>query len=79
MSASRMGFNLLSKAGLENFRFCRKHKDYRIDWKYVWEDTIGPVVCRMLGHRPYNSGTQNHIEWACLRCHQYIKESSHAE
>lgn len=71
MSGSRMGFNLWHKQGRKNLLFvCRCY--HSIDWRLIFEDTFYPIICKFIGHKVYNAGTNSYIEWACERCHRYL-------
>ena len=37
-----------------------------------WDDTFGPLVCRVVGHNPYKPEPETCNEVACKRCHQYV-------
>lgn len=70
MGCSRMGFDLLTKIGRDNFRSVRKRGHTPPE---VWRDTLGPLLCKIIGHKPYNSAmTHESPEWACRRCCKYI-------
>lgn len=74
MGCSRMGFNLVSKAGRRNLRTVLRHrKVYLLSWRLIFEDTFMPLVCFWLGHKEYNPDPHNTpLEFACRRCHQYL-------
>ena len=40
--------------------------------KLWWEDTFGPLVCKVVGHDPYLTDEINCNEIACKRCHTFI-------
>ena len=71
MGASRMGFNLLQKRGRENFIYVweRRHGAYKLDWQLVFEDTVMPLVCKVVGHSKYFPDPNVP---ACKRCHNYL-------
>lgn len=69
MSACRMGYDLMTKQGRKNF------KESIFRWHrlppYVWGDTIGPIVCKIMScHDLY----LNEDVYACRRCHRFISE-----
>ena len=77
MGACRMGFNLMTKMGRQNFAETVRRKAYCIQWRLTIEDTLGPLVCRALGHRPYNTAMSHEPpEMACHRCHQWLPQSA---
>ena len=69
MGCSRMGYDLLSKQGIKNF-MSRKRVDYRL----VFEDTIMPLICKIVGHVEYHDDLMHDPgQTACRRCHHFIK------
>lgn len=75
MGASRMS---------ENIFLCFKKYNGKRDWKRFWylirhfnkttfDDTFMPIVCKIKGHNAYHPDLNNLQEWACKRCHNYIK------
>ncbi len=68
MGACREGFNLLNKFQRANF-FSKKHKP----WALMFHDTFWPLVCRVIGHKPYRPDKiLEPKEWACKRCHTFL-------
>ena len=61
------------------------------DFKRVWcciknfdrityDDTFMPLVCKLKGHKPYQPDAKYEPnEWACKRCHRYIKYNPRKE
>lgn len=42
--------------------------------KTTYEDTFMPIVCKIKGHKAYLPDAGNEPnDWACKRCHRYIK------
>ena len=76
-----MGFDLLTPQGRSNFRqqaqSARRCGAYAYpSARLVLGDTLLPLVCAVVGHRPYDSDRNGHwSELACLRCHHYIGKS----
>jgi hypothetical protein len=68
MGASRETHNIFYYIKNKNFKrawYWIKHFD-----KLTYEDTFMPIVCKIRGHKPYQLDVD---EWACKRCHRYIK------
>ena len=71
----------------QNIFYFIKNKNYKRVWylikhfdKTTYEDTIGPIICKMKGHIAYQPDTDyNPNEWACKRCHRYIKYNPRLE
>lgn len=57
-----------------------KNKNYKRAWylikkfnKTTYEDTFGPIICKIRGHKPYQPDAQYEPnEWACKRCNKWI-------
>lgn len=64
---SREGYNLFTKYGRHAFwRDLTKYKTFN---HYVWQDTICPIICKIIGHKQYLTDDD---EKACKRCSQYL-------
>lgn len=64
----------------QNIFYYIKNKNFSQAWslikhldKLTYEDTFMPIFCKFIGHKPYLPDNDNPKEWACKRCHQYIK------
>lgn len=64
----------------QNIFYHLKNKNVKRVWyliihfnKLTYEDTFMPIFCKFIGHKPYLPDNDNPKEWACKRCHQYIK------
>jgi hypothetical protein len=72
---------------LQNIFLMIKYKEYHRAWHFIknfnkttYEDTFMPYVCKIKGHKPYQTDKENEPnEWACKRCHRYIKYNSRKE
>ena len=81
MGCSRQSLDLfalwrMSKENPESKEFFRKAfwKALRNPTKLMFEDTFMHYICKIVGHKRYNSALANEKpEWACKRCHRYIK------
>ena len=68
MSCCREGFNLFDKDQRDNF-FSKKYKP----WGLMFIDTFMPLVCKVIGHKPYNAALFNEKEEiACKRCSRWL-------
>ena len=64
-----------------------KDKNYSRAWYFIkhfdkttYEDSFMPTVCKCFGHKPYQPDAQwEPEEWACKRCHRYIKYNPRKE
>lgn len=75
MGASRQSqdiFKMLKKRNYSGAWYFIKHFN-----KLTYEDTFMPIVCKIKGHKPYEADEPN--EWACKRCHTYIKYNPRLE
>ena len=75
----------------QNIFYYLKNKNYKSDWyftksmilkrdKTTYEDTFMPIVCKIKGHKPYQPDPSFEPEdWACKRCHRYIKYNPRLE
>jgi hypothetical protein len=72
MGAAREGFNLFRSAGRYHFSH-RRWGD--VPWRYVWLDTVMPLVCSVIGHVEYDCSDPGEVgtEFACRRCHQFTR------
>ncbi len=73
------------------FFYLKKNKyDGKRDFKMVWKliknfnkitfnDTFMPLVCKIKGHDAYQPDIHNNNEWACKKCHKYIKYNPRKE
>lgn len=60
--------------------FYIKNKKWKSAWYFIkhfnkttYEDTVMPIVCKIIGHKPYQPDSEFEPKvWACTRCHQYI-------
>ena len=69
MGAARQGYNLLTRMGWLNFRENR----WSVSRSYVVRDTLGPLLCKIAGHVPYQTDVVNDpSEWACHACSQFL-------
>lgn len=42
--------------------------------RITYEDTFMPIICKIFKHNPYQPEPEiDPTEWACKRCHRYIK------
>jgi len=65
----------------QNLIFIIKQKNWKRFWslikhfdKLTYDDTFMPYVCKIKGHKAYQPDPQYYpTEWACKRCHLYIK------
>lgn len=64
----------------QNIFYHLKNKNVKRVWyliihfnKLTYEDTFMPIFCKFIGHKPYLPDNDNPKEWACKRCHKYIK------
>jgi len=70
MGCSRESFNIFKVRGMKSA--CRYILRVKRLPDYIWSDSFMPFVCKVVGHKPYKP-EQREDEWACLRCHVYIK------
>jgi len=64
-----------------------KQKNYNQVWyllknynKTTHEDTFMPIVCKIIGHKPYQPDANfEPDEWACRRCHRFINYNPRKE
>jgi len=71
MGASRETHNIFYYIKNKNFKrawYWIKHFD-----KLTYEDTFMPIVCKIKGHKAYQPEPELDPDWACKRCHRYIK------
>jgi hypothetical protein len=67
--------------------FFIKIKNYKRVWyliknfdKVTYGDTFGPIICKIKGHNAYQPDKRYEPkEWACKRCHKYIKYNPRLE
>ena len=64
----------------QNIFYLIKKKNYKRVWyliknfdKTTYDDTFGPIICKIFGHKPYHHESFDPDEWACKRCNRYIK------
>lgn len=70
MNTSREGFNLFNEHGRYHFFKYFPH----LNWNLVWKDTFCPIWCKIVGHDKYDcSDMEDGSEFACRRCHQYVR------
>ena len=76
MGTARKGFNLLHAGNLANVK-SKWRKGWHIPWRLVFEDTVYPLVCRVIGHNEYDCSDPGHAgeEFACRRCHQFTQHN----
>lgn len=67
------------------FFYLKKSKyDNKRNWNKIWylirhfnkltyEDTIMPIICKIKGHKAFLPDSWEPNEWACKRCHSYIR------
>lgn len=51
-------------------------RSWRNRWtrRLIFEDNVMPLVCAVVGHRPYNTSTiYEPPEHACARCHRWLR------
>ena len=71
MGSSRESQDIIRALKYENFkRFWYLIKNFN---RLTYDDTFMPLVCKILGHKPYQP-VINEPEWACRRCHRFIKK-----
>lgn len=75
MPAAREGFNLLNSGGRYHFRQRKRLRD--VPWRYVWKDTVMPLVCKRLGHIEYDAGDpgEKGMDFACRRCGLFTRST----
>lgn len=57
-----------------NWRALFRRRTWRYSRRLVFEDNLMPLVCAMVGHRPYNTSTiYEKPEHACQRCHSWLR------
>jgi len=67
--------------------FYIKKKDFKRMFYYIkhfnritYDDTFMPLLCKVIGHKPYQPDAKYEPdEWACRRCHRYIKYNPRKE
>lgn len=70
MGSSREGYNLFNKYGRRVL--FRNLLRGRVDWHYVWTDTFGRYICRVIGHSKTFETDDIPPKKCCLRCFRYI-------
>lgn len=71
----------------QNIFYFLKNKNYKRVWyliknfdKTTYDDTFGPIICKIKGHKAYQPDKKYEPnEWACKRCHNYIKYNPRLE
>ena len=71
----------------QNIFYFIRNKKFRKVWylvkhvnKTTYEDSVMPIICKIKGHNAYQ--TDKNFEpndWACKRCHKYIKYNPRKE
>jgi len=63
-----------------------KNKNYKGAWylvqhfnKTTYEDSFMPYVCKIKGHKYYLPDEHEPDEWACKRCHCFVKYNPRKE
>jgi len=67
----------------QNLFFYIKNKKWRKVYyliknfdKTTYDDTFGPIFCKILGHKPFKTYEG---EWGCNRCNKYINYNPRKE
>ena len=71
----------------QNLFYYIKVKNWKSFWWYIkhfdkatYEDTFMPIICKIKGHNAYQPDRiYEPNDWACGRCHRYIKYNSRKE
>lgn len=70
----------------EDIFFYIKRNQFKSAWYYIthfrkitFDDTFMPLVCKIKGHDAYQPDQYEPDEWACKRCHRYIKYNPRKE
>ena len=70
----------------QNIFYFIRNKNYKRVWYLIknfnnltYGDTFGPIICKIRGHKPYQPDKWEPNEWACKRCHRYIKYNPRLE
>lgn len=70
----------------QNIFFFLRIKKYKHVWyliknfnKTTYSDTIGPIICKYFGHKPYHHPNFEPDEYACKRCNRYVDYNARLE
>ena len=72
MGCSREGFDLFTKHGRKSF--LRDLLKYHYVNSYMWRDTFGQILCKIIGHNAYADHTSIPPDYVCKRCSKFITE-----
>lgn len=74
MGACRETYDLFRRAGWHHLRNDWNRSRFRwTSWALVLEDTLGRVVCAVVGHESYDvSDPGGDAAIACRRCHKWL-------